>query len=101
MSEPRPALLDSLLSGAISGCHCSCLIHEGADQGGGSLAALGAKGPPAFSHRQVPRAPLGIVRYEQEGREHVKGCGRVGGVQAAVGQSALRAHVHTSCFLLS
>lgn len=53
MSEPRPALLDLLLSGAISGCHCSCLIHESADQSGGSLPALGAKGLPLFSSSQV------------------------------------------------
>lgn len=36
MSEPRPALLDLVLTGAISGCHCSCLIHEG--ESGAGLA---------------------------------------------------------------
>lgn len=49
MWEPRPALLDLVLSGAISGCHCSCLIHEGAEQSGAGLPAPGAKGLPSFS----------------------------------------------------
>lgn len=44
MSEPRPARLDLVLSGAISGCHCSCLIHERAEQRGASLPAPKRKG---------------------------------------------------------
>lgn len=44
MSEPRPARLDLVLSGAISGCHCSCLIHERAEQRGASLPAPERKG---------------------------------------------------------
>lgn len=78
MSEPRPALLDFLLSAATSGCHCSCLIHESADQSGEQPSRPGSR---------------------EEGRERAKG--RVGRVQAAADQSALRTHVRTSCFLLS
>lgn len=46
--NPRPQLLDLLLTGSIASCHCSCLIHEGRDQGWGTSLILEVEKTPQF-----------------------------------------------------
>ena len=51
--NPRPQLLNLLLTSPISSCHCSCLIHESGDQGWGSHLILEMKKVFRFRESQI------------------------------------------------
>lgn len=69
--NPRPQLLNLLLTGPISSCHCSCLIHEGRDQGWGTFLILEMETIPSLGKCGVMLLLLGIVGYQNTLSAHL------------------------------